>query len=88
MNPSGFPLCIGNERLFWHPNLSIVEAVQRLQHSPSPLASKEVREIEEEADDLILRQNMILVCGFHNHAHQIAACTALKWGSPLILAAH
>jgi hypothetical protein len=88
MHPLGFPLCIGNERLLDLPNLSIVESVQRLQHSPHPLTKREVREIEEEADELILSHKKILVCGFHNRAHQIAACSSLKWGNPMVLVAN
>lgn len=88
MHSLGFPLSIGNERLLFHPDLTIVETVQRLQHSPEPLTQKQIREIEDDANYLILYRRQVLVCGFHNRAHQIAACAALRWGSPLILVAH
>lgn len=69
----------GTVRLVRSPLACIRSAFGLANHSPIDLDR-----IEREAESLVL-DGKVLVCAFHNAAHQRAAIVPLRWGAPRIL---
>ncbi len=76
--PAGLWL-YGNARLVDGPLGYVSSACGPFLHSP-----RELDEIERQAEAIVL-EGKVLVCGFHNPAHQRAAIVPLRWGSPRII---
>lgn len=78
-----FPFVYGNTQLLSSSRLACCESV--FIHQGHQLSKTEIKEIEEEATELVVFEHKILVTGIHNHAHQVASCIPLRFGSPRIL---
>ncbi len=78
-----FPYIYGNTQLLGSSRLACCESV--FKHQEHQLTKRDIEEIEEEAIDLVVYEHKILVTGIHNHAHQVASCIPLRFGSPRIL---
>lgn len=76
--PAGLWL-YGNARLICGRMANVNRAFGPNHHLPS-----ELDQIEREAEELVLA-GKVLVCGFHNAAHQRAAIVPLRWGAPRVV---